>query len=314
MVFKVLFKTLFNVKSNHNIFYLLIIFSILQALHYLLIVKPLNLEKLNLTLKNNELKEQMAIKYQKLESLTDYKGELFQIRNSLNKELKGKKNFFNFSELLDEIYKSGLEEGVVFEFLQPSSIINKTFYDRRKIKMRLHGQYANLIHFFNKIHGLNYFLVVDEFSFKQVNKITQLRLDLTLSCYQFSNISINEPSLPKPSDRYLNKDILFKALTLPTFNMKNPFQYFPKIKVRLKLAEYNLSEIKLFGLINKENKIWAIVGNNEQNLIHIQVGDYISKDRAKFNTHNKNAIQLILKSDDNRLLNKKIVQLKFAGS
>jgi len=161
-------------------FLLVLLFGLVVALGYFLLLVP-SLEELeNQKAKESSLKTQFLDKKKLAINLVVYKQQMEEIESAFGALLKQLPDKSQIDGLLTDINQAGLERGLEFELFKPGKEIVSEFYAEMPIAIEVTGEYKDLGDFATSVSRLSRIVTLDDISIESMRddrKKTSLRND-----------------------------------------------------------------------------------------------------------------------------------------
>jgi type IV pilus assembly protein PilO len=177
---------------------LIVIIAIACAGYFFLIQS--SIDKLSsLEKKESSLKKELKTSINKTANLSEYIGQMQQLRfmfDSLLSQLPDKKEI---PGLLEDITSVGLRSGLVFNLIRPSDGKITDFYETISIQIEVEGDYDQLGEFVEGIEALPRIVTIKDFSVNVVSKgkadnpNNKLVMNITANTYRY--LTIQEQSV-----------------------------------------------------------------------------------------------------------------------
>lgn len=134
---------------------------------------------------------QLEIEYKELyqyqQDLPKYKERSEELVGVLKSLLAYLPSNDEMPDLIDSVYISGVDNGIIFDTFQPEKDIKQTYYDIKPIKLKTDTKYANFALFTGRISALQRILNVSDMSIKIADKDpNRLSVDSQLQTYVYN--------------------------------------------------------------------------------------------------------------------------------
>lgn len=129
-----------------------------------------------------------------------YKIQLKKQEDELINLSKQLPKYFKVTELLENISKAGLNNGLIFKFIKPQTEVKKNFYMELPIKVEVFGGYHQIRKFLSKISRLDQIVTLDNMIIQPVG-----------DAYKDLNKNAINKQLKEPSTKLLLLQITIKA-------------------------------------------------------------------------------------------------------
>jgi len=174
------------VKGIAVILWCLVIF----AAGYYFFVSEQRPELKTLETKEKALKKEFAIKLGKTNNLAEYKEQFKEIESRLTSMLKQLPKEKEVADLLVDISRTGLINGLVFELFKPESEFEKGFYAELPVTMQVTGSYHQIGDFLDGLAELPRIVTVHDFSIyprkqKADDGDDKMVMELTVQTYRY---------------------------------------------------------------------------------------------------------------------------------
>ena len=137
--------------------------------------------------KITQLKSEYKELYQYQQDLPKYKERSEELVGVLKSLLAYLPSNDEMPDLIDSVYISGVDNGIIFDTFQPEKDIKQTYYDRKPIKLKTDTKYANFALFTGRISALQRILNVSDMSIKIADKDpNKLSVDSQLQTYVYN--------------------------------------------------------------------------------------------------------------------------------
>ena len=125
--------------------------------------------------------------YQYQQDLPKYKERSEELVGVLKSLLAYLPSNDEMPDLIDSVYISGVDNGIIFDTFQPEKDIKQTYYDIKPIKLKTDTKYANFALFTGRISALQRILNVSDMSIKIADKDpNRLSVDSQLQTYVYN--------------------------------------------------------------------------------------------------------------------------------
>lgn len=137
--------------------------------------------------KITQLKSEYKELYQYQQDLPKYKERSEELVGVLKSLLAYLPSNDEMPDLIDSVYISGVDNGIIFDTFQPEKDIKQTYYDIKPIKLKTDTKYANFALFTGRISALQRILNVSDMSIKIADKDpNKLSVDSQLQTYVYN--------------------------------------------------------------------------------------------------------------------------------
>lgn len=137
--------------------------------------------------KITQLKSEYKELYQYQQDLPKYKERSEELVGVLKSLLAYLPSNDEMPDLIDSVYISGVDNGIIFDTFQPEKDIKQTYYDIKPIKLKTDTKYANFALFTGRISALQRILNVSDMSIKIADKDpNRLSVDSQLQTYVYN--------------------------------------------------------------------------------------------------------------------------------
>lgn len=180
------FSDLGNAPAIVRAIIILIIFSLIIAAGYYLIIDDQTIELNTHETKEKELRQTFETKAKKAANLDAYKEQLAQMEESFGAMLKQLPSETEVAELLVDISQTGLASGLEFKTFQPTSERPQEFYAELPISITVTGTYHEFGDFVSGTAALPRIVTLHNFSIKPIGKGSdKLTMSLTAKTYRY---------------------------------------------------------------------------------------------------------------------------------
>lgn len=137
--------------------------------------------------KITQLESEYKELYQYQQDLPKYKERSEELVGVLKSLLAYLPSNDEMPDLIDSVYISGVDNGIIFDTFQPEKDIKQTYYDIKPIKLKTDTKYANFALFTGRISALQRILNVSDMSIKIADKDpNKLSVDSQLQTYVYN--------------------------------------------------------------------------------------------------------------------------------
>lgn len=137
--------------------------------------------------KITQLESEYKELYQYQQDLPKYKERSEELVGVLKSLLAYLPSNDEMPDLIDSVYISGVDNGIIFDTFQPEKDIKQTYYDIKPIKLKTDTKYANFALFTGRISALQRILNVSDMSIKIADKDpNRLSVDSQLQTYVYN--------------------------------------------------------------------------------------------------------------------------------
>ena len=138
-------------------------------------------------MKITQLKSEYSELYQYQQDLPKYKERSEELVGVLRSLLAYLPSNDEMPDLIDSVYISGVDNGIIFDAFQPEKDIKQTYYDVKPINLKTDTKYTNFAQFTGRISALQRILNVSDMSItiekKDPNKLS---IDSQLQTYVYN--------------------------------------------------------------------------------------------------------------------------------
>ena len=137
--------------------------------------------------KITELEGKYKELYQYQQDLPKYKERSEELVGVLKSLLAYLPSNDEMPDLIDSVYVSGVDNGIIFDTFQPEKDVKQTYYDIKPIKLKTDTKYTNFSLFTGRISALQRILNVSDMSIKIADKDpNKLSVDSQLQTYVYN--------------------------------------------------------------------------------------------------------------------------------
>lgn len=138
-------------------------------------------------MKITQLKSEYSELYQYQLDLPKYKERSEELVGVLRSLLAYLPSNDEMPDLIDSVYISGVDNGIIFDTFQPEKDIKQTYYDVKPINLKTDTKYTNFAQFTGRISALQRILNVSDMSIKIAEKDpNKLSVDSQLQTYVYN--------------------------------------------------------------------------------------------------------------------------------
>ena len=137
--------------------------------------------------KITELEGKYKELYQYQQDLPKYKERSEELVGVLKSLLAYLPSNDEMPDLIDSVYVSGVDNGIIFDTFQPEKDVKQTYYDIKPIKLKTDTKYTNFSLFTGRISALQRILNVSDMTIKIADKDpNKLSVDSQLQTYVYN--------------------------------------------------------------------------------------------------------------------------------
>lgn len=153
---------------------------------YYFIIKDKQAQLKTLEQKENQLKQEFETKQAKAANLEAYKEQLAEMRVMFSSMLEQLPKKSEVPELLVDVTRTGLINGLEFELFQPQGERPVDFYAELPIQMTVTGNYHQFGEFVSGLSALPRIVTMHDFSIGPLNQQTgKMTMNLTAKTYRY---------------------------------------------------------------------------------------------------------------------------------
>ena len=168
-----------------KIFFIVLLCALIWGGGYYFVLKDKQEQLKTLQQKEVQLKKTFEIKQAKAANLDAYKKQMKEMRVSFASMLKQLPKKSEVADLLVDISRTGLVNGLEFELFKPEAEHPVDFYAELPIKMRVTGTYHQFGEFVSGIAALPRIVTLHDFSMGPMNKSGKMTMDITAKTYRY---------------------------------------------------------------------------------------------------------------------------------
>jgi len=159
---------------------------VVWAAGYYFIIKDKQVQLEQLEQKEVELKNAFEQKQSKAINLEAYKQQMKEIRTNFASMLEQLPRKTEVADLLVDITRTGLNNGLEFELFQPEGERPKDFYAELPIAMKVTGNYHQIGQFVSGVAALPRIVTLHNLSMKRAGKNSgKVTMDITAKTYRY---------------------------------------------------------------------------------------------------------------------------------
>jgi type IV pilus assembly protein PilO len=247
------------------------------------------------------LKVDYLKKYHQVEQLETQKKQWGERRAHFEEFLKQLPTENEMSGLSEDIFRTGVENGLSVELFSPSKEITTPFYKALPVNMTVLGTYNQLTLFMRRMAKISRVVTLHDFTVSRIDKENvsleepmpeRLVMNITIKLYMIKK------NLPEPFPP-------FEALDHSHFQKKpmhhSPFKATPRsstsdtsqpdLSRSKKIFErVPLDELKFVGVLQEGTRRWALIRDPEGSVQRIIGGDYMGQDNGQVIAVNENSL------------------------
>lgn len=156
------------------------------AAGYYFIIKDKQAQLVQLEQKEAELKTAFEYKQAKAANLDAYKEQMQEIRTNFAAMLEQLPRKTEVADLLVDITRTGLNNGLEFDLFQPEGERPKDFYAELPIAMKVTGDYHQIGQFVSGVAALPRIVTLHNLAIKRAGKNTgKVTMDITAKTYRY---------------------------------------------------------------------------------------------------------------------------------
>jgi type IV pilus assembly protein PilO len=156
------------------------------AAGYYFIIKDKQAQLAQLEQKETELKTAFEYKQSKAVNLDAYKKQMVEIRTNFASMLEQLPRKTEVADLLVDITRTGLNNGLEFDLFQPEGERPKDFYAELPIAMKVTGDYHQIGQFVSGVAALPRIVTLHNLAIKRAgDKTGKVTMDITAKTYRY---------------------------------------------------------------------------------------------------------------------------------
>ncbi len=136
-----------------------------------------------------DLRSSFEIKHDQAANLAIYKQQVAEIERLFADMLQQLPAKTEVPNLVEDISKMGVANGLVFKLIKPEPEIDREFYAELPIAISVEGSYHQLAEFISSVASLQRIVTIDDFSIKHPRGDSQpkdeLTMDITAKTYRY---------------------------------------------------------------------------------------------------------------------------------
>ena len=163
----------------------LLIFAVIWGAGYYFIIKDKRVELAQLEKTETELRTSFEIKQSKAVNLEAYKEQMKEMELSFASMLQQLPRKSEVADLLVDISRTGLVNGLEFELFKPEEERPIDFYIELPITMRVTGTYHQFAEFISGIAALPRIVTLHNFKMGPLTSDGNMTMDITAKTYRY---------------------------------------------------------------------------------------------------------------------------------
>ncbi|WP_292746321.1 type 4a pilus biogenesis protein PilO [Methylophaga sp. UBA3191] len=163
----------------------LLIFAVIWGAGYYFIIKDKRVELTQLEQTETELRTSFEIKQSKAVNLEAYKEQMKEMELSFASMLQQLPRKSEVADLLVDISRTGLVNGLEFELFKPEEERPIDFYIELPITMRVTGTYHQFAEFISGIAALPRIVTLHNFKMGPLTSDGNMTMDITAKTYRY---------------------------------------------------------------------------------------------------------------------------------
>ena len=163
----------------------LLIFAVIWGAGYYFIIKDKRVELAQLEQTETELRASFEIKQSKAVNLEAYKEQMKEMELSFASMLQQLPRKSEVADLLVDISRTGLVNGLEFELFKPEEERPIDFYIELPITMRVTGTYHQFAEFISGIAALPRIVTLHNFKMGPLTSDGNMTMDITAKTYRY---------------------------------------------------------------------------------------------------------------------------------
>jgi|TARA_R100001244_G_scaffold19585_3_gene20079 type IV pilus assembly protein PilO len=163
----------------------LLIFAVIWGAGYYFIIKDKRVELAQLEQTETELRTSFEIKQSKAVNLEAYKEQMKEMELSFASMLQQLPRKSEVADLLVDISRTGLVNGLEFELFKPEEERPIDFYIELPITMRVTGTYHQFAEFISGIAALPRIVTLHNFKMGPLTSDGNMTMDITAKTYRY---------------------------------------------------------------------------------------------------------------------------------
>ncbi len=163
----------------------LLIFAVIWGAGYYFMIKDKRIELAQLEQTETELRASFEIKQSKAVNLEAYKEQMKEMELSFASMLQQLPRKSEVADLLVDISRTGLVNGLEFELFKPEEERPIDFYIELPITMRVTGTYHQFAEFISGIAALPRIVTLHNFKMGQLTSDGNMTMDITAKTYRY---------------------------------------------------------------------------------------------------------------------------------
>ena len=163
----------------------LLIFAVIWGAGYYFIIKDKRIELAQLEQTETELRASFEIKQSKAVNLEAYKEQMKEMELSFASMLQQLPRKSEVADLLVDISRTGLVNGLEFELFKPEEERPIDFYIELPITMRVTGSYHQFAEFISGIAALPRIVTLHNFKMGPLTSDGNMTMDITAKTYRY---------------------------------------------------------------------------------------------------------------------------------
>ncbi|WP_296591562.1 type 4a pilus biogenesis protein PilO [Methylophaga sp.] len=163
----------------------LLIFAVIWGAGYYFIIKDKRIELAQLEQTETELRASFEIKQSKAVNLEAYKEQMKEMELSFASMLQQLPRKSEVADLLVDISRTGLVNGLEFELFKPEEERPIDFYIELPITMRVTGTYHQFAEFISGIAALPRIVTLHNFKMGPLTSDGNMTMDITAKTYRY---------------------------------------------------------------------------------------------------------------------------------
>ncbi|MDX1750228.1 MAG: type 4a pilus biogenesis protein PilO [Methylophaga sp.] len=163
----------------------LLIFAVIWGAGYYFIIKDKRVELAQLEQTETELRTSFEIKQSKAVNLEAYKEQMKEMELSFASMLQQLPRKSEVADLLVDISRTGLVNGLEFELFKPEEERPIDFYIELPITMRVTGSYHQFAEFISGIAALPRIVTLHNFKMGPLTSDGNMTMDITAKTYRY---------------------------------------------------------------------------------------------------------------------------------
>lgn len=155
---------------------------LLGYFYYMFLFQPLHTERKNLQTKLSELEQKIVKKEHVAKEVERNKEQLIVLKEDLKSALTKLPDQKEIPGLLSALSDAGRNAGLEFVLFEPTTSVNKEFYDEIPVKLTVNGGFHDMAVFFEKVARLPRIVNITDLSMGGGKETTESGYSLTASC------------------------------------------------------------------------------------------------------------------------------------